>query len=62
MSSGHLEMTVLPRVRRIILTTCLLLYLIGKDKKIKNGFRIVAKIGMIFLIFCYIAGLVAEKF
>ena len=43
-----------------IIPACVLLYLIGMDKKIKNGFRIAAKIGIAFLIFCYIGGLVAE--
>lgn len=43
-----------------IIPTCLLLHLIGKDKRIKNGLRIVAKIGIVFLIFCYIGGLLAE--
>ena len=45
-----------------IIPLCLLLYFIGKDKKIKNGFRIMAKIGIAFFIFCYIAGLLAEFF
>ena len=43
-----------------VIPVCLLLYLIGKDEKIKNGFRIAAKIGIAFLIICYIGGWVAE--
>ncbi len=43
-----------------IIPTCLLLYVIGKDGKIKKGFRLVAKIGIVFLILCYIGGLLAE--
>ena len=43
-----------------VIPTSLLLYLISKDRKIKNGFRTLAKIGLAFLIFCYVGGLVAE--
>lgn len=43
-----------------IVPTCLLLFFIGRDEKIKNGFRIVAKIGIVFLILCYIGGLFVE--
>lgn len=43
-----------------IIPTCLLLYLIGKDGKIKKGFRIAAKIGIVFLIFCYMGGFLSE--
>ena len=43
-----------------IIPTCLLLYLVGKDPKINNKFRIVAKIGNIFLILCYTGGLLTE--
>ncbi len=43
-----------------IVPTCSLLYLVSKDKKIKRGFRIAAKTGFIFLIICYIGGLIAE--
>ena len=43
-----------------ILPTCLLLYFISKDRKIKNSVRNVAKFGIFFLLFCFIAGLLAE--
>lgn len=43
-----------------ILPTCLLLYLISKDNKIKKGYKKAAKFGIIFLIFCFIAGVLAE--
>lgn len=43
-----------------IVPVCLLLYLIGKDKNIKSGFRIVSRIGIVFILLCYIGGLIAE--
>ncbi len=43
-----------------ILPTCLLLYLISKDNKIKKGYKKAAKFGIVFLIFCFIAGVLAE--
>lgn len=43
-----------------VVPICLLLYLIGRDERIKKGFRIFAKIGTIFLIICYIGGALAE--
>lgn len=43
-----------------LVPTCLLLFFIGNDGKIKNGFRIVAKIGIVFLILCYIGGMLTE--
>lgn len=43
-----------------IVPVCLLLFFVSKDERIKKGFRTAAKIGMIFLVFCFIAGLLAE--
>lgn len=43
-----------------VVPTCLLLYLIGKDKKIRKGFRLAAKIGIAFVILCYLCGFWAE--
>lgn len=43
-----------------VIPTCLLLFFISIDKKIKNHIRIVAKFGIVFLFFCYVAGLLAE--
>lgn len=43
-----------------IVPICLLLHIIGKDENIKSTFRIAAKIGVVFILLCYIGGLIAE--